>query len=606
MATAIPPRRRPLTVALLLAGLAGLLVALLPAAPASAHASLVETAPADREQLDQAPETVTLTFDEAIDAVTDGVRVFDTDGERIDQGLTDTGEATEVAAALPDELADGGYVATYRIVSEDGHTIEGAFAFSVGDGGGVADATVAELFGGGAGWTGVAGPALRGIGYLGTPAVAGAAVFGAVVARRPEDRRRARRLAVPAAWAGLGVTLLAIGVQAVAVTGRSPLDALRPDALGSVLTSSFGASGLVRVLALGAGVVAWRRVAAPAGNATGSATAGDATADRSSRVGAPLAATLAAGGAALASYLLDGHQVTSEPAWLLLSADAVHLAGAATWLGGLVLLAWAVRSRRRGDDPSGAARLVARFSSVALVSVVALGLAGAAMSWALVRTPQALISTGYGLTLVAKVAVVALVVAVAAYNRWRLVPAITARVVPAGASIDAPTVTETSRSPQARTAVRARAAWRQLRITLVAEVVGVVVVALLTGFLVSQQPAADAAGVTGAYQTTQELTDDLDVELVVDPNQVGANAMHVYVLDDTGRPAQDVEDLEVELTYVPESIGPFDVETYPAGPGHWAADLDQLTYPGTWEVDISAAVGDFDEAATTIPVTVNE
>ena len=35
-------------------------------------------------------------------------------------------------AMLPADLADGTYVATYRIVSEDGHPISGSLVFGVG------------------------------------------------------------------------------------------------------------------------------------------------------------------------------------------------------------------------------------------------------------------------------------------------------------------------------------------------------------------------------------------------------------------------------------------------------------------------------------------
>lgn len=60
----------------------GWLVAL--AMPASAHASLVETVPADGAATEPAPEAVVLRFSEDVAPPPDGVRVYDGDANRVD------------------------------------------------------------------------------------------------------------------------------------------------------------------------------------------------------------------------------------------------------------------------------------------------------------------------------------------------------------------------------------------------------------------------------------------------------------------------------------------------------------------------------------------
>jgi copper transport protein len=602
----------------LLATLAGLIVLLLAATapPASAHAMLVEADPADRTRVASAPSEVVLTFNEPVTPAPDGVRVFDAEARRVDEGQwRDASRPELVGAQLPGDLPDGGYVVTYRVLSADSHPISGALTFTVGDGREVDDATVADLFGGaGNEWTGVVGPLLRGLGYLGTLVAAGAVLFAAAVASSPRDRRSARWLGARAIGLAVVATVLAVPVQAAAVTGRGPLEVFAPGAgLGATLFgSSFGQSTLLRIVGLSWLWLSWRF------------TVADDRSGPRQHLATGVAAVLMLG-----SYLLDGHQRSVEPTWLLAGADLVHLLGAAAWAGGLVLTAVAVRRRRLEDDPVGAARVLGRFSAVALWSVVALGTAGVAMSWVLVRTPRALITTGYGWTLLAKVVVVAMVLVVATYNRQRLVPAVTARLVPAGgagdgggdaADVDAAgagagagTVEgETGAVDRAGTGTagdrlvrRSRAAWAQLRTTMLIEVVGVALVIALTGFLVSQRPAAEAAGVTGAFEATAELTDELEVDLIVDPNRAGRNAMHVYVLDQTGRPAAAVDDLRIELLYVPESIGPFELEPFFVGPGHWTATIDELAFPGAWQVRLVVGVDRFTEATAEITVVVN-
>lgn len=572
-------RYRVLTVCVL----AVLAVAIL-SAPAFGHASLVETVPAAGAALDTAPDTVVLRFNEPVSASTDGVRVYDADAERIDTGPIETGSSDEVAAGLPAQLPDGGYVVVYRVLSADSHPVGGTYAFTVGDGDAVAGEVVADLFGGaGSSWVGVVGPVLRGLAYLGVLVALGAAAFSAWIAVDRDDRDRAWTWGVRGALLAAAASMLAVPVQTVAATGRDLVAVLQPGGgLGETLAfSSFGQSTLIRLIALAAFVVAWRRLGAtPTGESRHTAVL----------ITAAVVAT---------SFVLDGHQRSVDPTWVLAASDVVHLLGAGIWTGSLLLTASAVRRRRLDDAPSIAATLIARFSRLALWSVAALTVAGLAMSVVLVRAPRTLTSTGYGWTLLAKLALVGAVVAVAGYTRWRLVPAITARAGPAGES-----AAEDDLGGK-RAVARASRAWTQLRTTLVVELAGVVAVAAVTGFLVSQRPAAAEAGITGAYQTTLALSDDYDIDLVVDPNRVGLNAVHVYMLDKTGRPVGEFDDLRLELTYIPQRIGPIEIEPYVVGPGHWVANIQDLRFPGRWQIRIVAGLDRFTQLEVTDEVVVN-
>lgn len=566
--------RRGLAV-LFAATLATLLLAAT-ATPALAHASLVDATPSDRSTLDAVPEQVILQFDGPVTLPTGGLRVFDGDATRIDEGEVDVGGPETIGVGLPADLPDGGYVVTYRVISADSHPVGGVFTFTIGEAAAVDDAVVADLFAGGGQVVAIVGPALRGIGYLAVLLATGVVFISALIVRRADDRRRAARLSAWAAVVGIVATILAVPVQAIAVTGGGLLEVLRPAVLGEVLASSFGQGTLVRLVWLIVLAVFVAR-------------------------GAALLPCAVAAAAALGSFLLDGHQRSVEPRWLLMGSDIVHLGAGAVWFGGLVLLVLLVRSRSIDDDAVGAARLVSRFSSVALVSFIAVSLAGTAMSWTLVRTPNALITTTYGWTLMAKVGLVGLVVLVALYNRQRLVPAIAARAVPAGGSVDAGDAVETTDA----VVRRSRVAWRQLRTTLTIEVSLLVAVLAVTGALVTIQPAAQAAGVTGAFQTVEALTDDLDVEVTVDPNQAGLNAIHIYVLDETGRPAADVEDLYIDVTFVPEEIGPLRIEPFFAGTGHWTTNTEALAFDGEWRIEVIAGLDRFTEERAEITVFVN-
>ena len=115
-----------------------------------------------------------------------------------------------------------------------------------------------------------------------------------------------------------------------------------------------------------------------------------------------------------------------------------------------------------------------------------------------------------------------------------------------------------------------RNAWSHLTSTVRIEMVGMLVVIGLTGVLVNQVPARTAAGIGTIYSQTKELTPTHNtVNLVVDPNRVGANAIHMYILDATGRTVDAPNGVTVKISFPAQSIGPFERKADQGGPGHY-------------------------------------
>ena len=69
---------------LLASALVGVALALAPAAPASAHASLVRTDPAEGQVLAESPRVARLTFDETVSAQAGGVQMYDARGDAVE------------------------------------------------------------------------------------------------------------------------------------------------------------------------------------------------------------------------------------------------------------------------------------------------------------------------------------------------------------------------------------------------------------------------------------------------------------------------------------------------------------------------------------------
>ncbi|MDN5599579.1 MAG: copper resistance CopC family protein [Brachybacterium sp.] len=119
-----PSSALALCVALLLAAILAM------PAPAQAHDTLLSTDPVDGSTLETSPEEVTFTFSSDILDVSPLVRVSDEAGDEIAE-IVPTVEGPTATATLDEPLAAGTYDIQWRVVSSDGHPIEGTLSLTV-------------------------------------------------------------------------------------------------------------------------------------------------------------------------------------------------------------------------------------------------------------------------------------------------------------------------------------------------------------------------------------------------------------------------------------------------------------------------------------------
>lgn len=100
------------------------------AAPAGAHDRLESSDPPADAELAAPPVEVVLSYSADILATGTQVVVTTPDGD-VDAEVTVDGP--EVRAALPPDLPGGAYQVAWRVVSSDGHPIEGTFGFTVAE-----------------------------------------------------------------------------------------------------------------------------------------------------------------------------------------------------------------------------------------------------------------------------------------------------------------------------------------------------------------------------------------------------------------------------------------------------------------------------------------
>lgn len=101
------------------------------AAPAAlAHAELEKSSPANGAVLASAPSAVRLTFGEAV--TPDAAGLLTRDGTPVAITMTSSQGGIVVVITPTSPLSKGPYVATWRVTSDDGHTVSGAISFIVG------------------------------------------------------------------------------------------------------------------------------------------------------------------------------------------------------------------------------------------------------------------------------------------------------------------------------------------------------------------------------------------------------------------------------------------------------------------------------------------
>jgi copper transport protein len=276
----------------------------------------------------------------------------------------------------------------------------------------------------------------------------------------------------------------------------------------------------------------------------------------------------------LATWPLSGHPSASPVPSVSVVVDTVHLASMAVWLGGLVML---VAFLLRQADTRELHAILPVWSRWAALAVTGLFLAGTVQGLIEVGTLSALVGTTYGRIIIAKIALFAVVVGVAAYSR-RMVRARTAPSQPA-----------------------------LLRRAVSVELGIVAVVLALSATLVQTTPARTASTDAGTpanpgYFTTNLSSSLGSVQVEIDPAGVGNNSVHLYAYTADNKP-QRVEEWRATAALPSAGIEPLDIPILPFTDNHASGEVN-LPKAGDWSIKVTIRTTEIDQATvtTTVPV----
>jgi len=401
--------------------------------PAFFHATLLSSEPAAKATLTTSPTRIRLVFSEEIEPSLGRIRLVAPDGSVTT--LKQTGDPHDVSALIApitSPLGPGVYRVQWRIVSEDGHPIDGTYAFTVAPSASSASSTPTAT-----------APAPSGATAAATaepphaPAEAEATAGGTTDTDTGTGTTLAEVPAVPAALRGLAVGALTAfaGLLGFLVTRRSPAPQPR-------------ASRLVHRLAIATAILvplhflAWALAVSPDHSLGGDTIAallasGPGKVELGRTVLALLAAwalllvrrerlALVIAAVAILAGSAVGHSAAIHPEWGI-PGRALHLIAVAAWLGGLL---WLVTLDHA--DPRTAIDEAHRTSSIALTAVLVVIFSGVVQTRLFLPVWGDLVRSPYGLIVLAKVAGVGVLILFGAYHRFRVLPRLTEVAVAEG------------------------------------------------------------------------------------------------------------------------------------------------------------------------------
>ncbi|CAN5235048.1 copper resistance CopC/CopD family protein [soil metagenome] len=513
-----------------------LLLALAQPSGALAHASLISSDPVAEAVLAAAPASLTLTFNQAVEPL--DMRIVDQRGVATIVTQVERRGASLVLMP-PAVLAPGAHILSWRVASEDGHPVGGALTFWIGARGGAVPSVVSSENG----VLRIAIWATRIVVYVGLFVGAGGAFFLAWMCM--PALAGPRSVVAAACLAGLSALALSVGLQGLDALAAPASDLALPAVWRAGIHGSFGAAAAIAALAMLAGPLSLRLRA------------------RAARIVSLLA--LLGAGVALATI---GHATTAEPRGLALAAVALHGISLAFWIGALVPLGFVLGERDAAMQP------LTRFSRAIPFAVVALLASGLLLALLQVEHVADLWTTDYGRVLTAKLTLVALLLAVALWNRVSLTPGIAADH-------------EVSR--------------RRMRLSIAGELLLVVVIlGVVALWRFMPPPRLLVAKVDDSF--THIHAEKAMANVTITPGSAGPVDIEVQLETPDERPLVAMA-VSITLAYPELGIEPMTGQATRQDDGRWRARMS-VSVSGRWTLGLGILISDFEKISVEAPILI--
>ena len=528
---------------------------------AYAHPFLVDSEPGQGQNAAVGTTQIIVFYSEAIEIDFSELKVFDSNGNKIDNMDTAYYEGESSLVITTPSLEDGVYTVTSKVLSKiDGHLVQAAIIFGVGET--QVDLSLleaqeeSEI-------TFLPEAAARFPGIIGQTVVLGSVISGIVIwgTQRKRFGKESRDLVNQAyrfKFAKLtGISLVAVfasnfiilAVQTLRLE-TSPID---------VIDTAFGTTWLIRMIItiILLGIWFWM----------------ERKPHLSPKKHIPM---LAASLVLIFTTTMMGHGAATElTAPIIL--DYVHNLLASVWIGGVIFFGFVLLPTLASLDGIQKAKvtlaMLPRYSGMITIALGILIITGPTLLWFLESDVASLTNSTYGSLIIAKIMLAIVLIGFGAFYQFKI-----------------------QRQAERNLKSGKTFTFNKLSKPLKAEaMVGIALLGVVALLVNSSLPAGeiqtvDAQGITLGFSSTL-FSEQAKFDVSVIPLGVGPNTISVLVSNVSGEPLPDISDLKIKVSNPQRNIAPIEIPITELksndGTTRYEGDAT-FGFAGTWEIEVEA------------------
>lgn len=512
----------------------------------SAHAYLKQSNPSVNTKLETSPKNISLVFSEPIQSAFHHIEVFGEDGNaELHESFIPDEDETKLIAKLKQDLRKGVYTIKWRVISSDGHPIEGTIPFIIGEETvtkAAADDHSSVYF------PGLDKILIQGMQYLSFTLLSGFLFFYLWLFPRKKASYSSRFS---------GIIWTAYTLLALSILLSLPLQTTTDAAVGwnsvfklsllkeTVFHTTFGTIWMIE---MGLLVILF----------------------------SSLLLTKKAIPAAYGSFLLIvalmlckasiGHTAAVNNQVLAVIMDFFHLLGMALWLGNLLALVLLLPGESKKEkDNLIYWQTIQRFSTFAIVFVLMLLVTGIYASVQHVSSIQSLVNTPYGKVLIGKILLMLIMMGMGTYHFFR------------------GKFKEKKLGPS----------------VLIEFSLGLIIIILAA--LLTNLPTANSHKLDNSQVITIE---NYQMSLELTPSQTGVNEMMVHVSDKNGDAIPDIEQITGTLVSLDMNMGEENVPFKKKESGTYTA-APIISMDGSWKLSIHVLTSEYESVDADFSITIS-
>jgi len=528
---------------------------------AYAHPFLVDSEPGQGQNAAVGTTQIIVFYSEAIEIDFSELKVFDSNGNKIDNMDTAYYEGESSLVITTPSLEDGIYTVTSKVLSKiDGHLVQAAIIFGVGET--QVDLSLleaqeeSEI-------TFLAEAAARFPGIIGQTVVLGSVISGIVIwgTQRKRFGKESRDLVNQAyrfKFAKLtGISLVAVfasnfiilAVQTLRLE-TSPID---------VIDTAFGTTWLIRMIItiILLGIWFWM----------------ERKPHISPKKHIPM---LTASLVLIFTTTMMGHGAATElTAPIIL--DYVHNLLASVWIGGVIFFGFVLLPTLASLDGIQKAKvtlaMLPRYSGMITIALGILIITGPTLLWFLESDVASLTNSTYGSLIIAKIMLAIVLIGFGAFYQFKI-----------------------QRQAERNLKSGKTFTFNKLSKPLKAEaMVGIALLGVVALLVNSSLPAGeiqtvDAQGITLGFSSTL-FSEQAKFDVSVIPLGVGPNTISVLVSNVSGEPLPDISGLKIKVSNPQRNIAPIEISITELksndGTTRYEGDAT-FGFAGTWEIEVEA------------------